>query len=765
MRSVMRVILAGLRHHVASVVLVAVVVALGTAGLSSAFIVRDDASARLDRAFAADHGPDLVVTADASRSAEIERSLQSDPSVDAVGTPRVITQVESPLGGDVVSIELNGLGSHPGRGDELNVPVVTKGRLPRSATEITIDAGIADDKGIELGDSLVLRSDHSRQTLTVVGFGYDFADCFYPSCDPGRAWTYDDVVTSFDTNPQRLIAVDVAAGRDPDAVGRSLDASFPGAVSGWNSWPDTRGDFLAETKYFGAFLGVFGLFVLIASVVVIAGSVSARVLARERALAQCRTLGFTRGQTALTLIVEQLVVAFLAAIAGNAVAAVIAPRLEVGSLHLLATKHGAFSTSAAVVSVVVALIAVLVAVTVPAVRAGRRPLRAALSGAPKSLSIVGRLIERPLRVVRRPIAAVLGLRSAAGRPLRTVLGVLAVAVAITVAMVSSGIGRTMDKFIAHPELGGTPQAAMFQRPSGMSERDVAQRLAGMSEIDGWFSVVDDLATVADRSMHIRAIGGEPAGARYVIGDGKALTSPGELIAGYGVYTDMGWHIGDRVQLTIGNHSLSFTLVGWYRETDDSGEVVQIRAEDYRKVNPDVEPRYSVIASTGTTPEQVGAALTRSLGSGADVVVETIDRAGLQPFRIAMATMTVLIGLVAIAHLVSISVIAARERRRRTGVLRALGMTRRDLAVETASRAATITTLAALVGVPLGWLANRALSDMLTADIGAGPGVAAGPTAVQVATIAVIASLIGIITSVLAAVPVLRSSLTFRHQSE
>jgi len=178
-------------------------------------------------------------------------------------------------------------------------------------------------------------------------------------------------------------------------------------------------------------------------------------------------------------------------------------------------------------------------------------------------------------------------------------------------------------------------------------------------------------------------------------------------------------------------------------------------DDYDRVKAGAEPQYSVLAQAGSTRPQVGAALVKAFGNEAEIFIESSNDDQLRPFRIAMATMTSLIGLVAVAHLVSTSVIGARARTRRTGMLRALGMTRLNLVTETLGRAATVTAAAALVGLPLGWLANRALGDMPTSELGAGPGISVGPSVAQTLVIAAAAIVIGLVTSIASTLPALR----------
>ena len=145
-----------------------------------------------------------------------------------------------------------------------------------TAGEVLLDAGLADANGIELGDTVTVHGALGSETLTVVGTGYDFTDCLYPNCDPPHLWTTSVTMAGLADldSAARLVPVDVDDG-DPKAdycLVDDLRAGLGGALLGWNDWADTRGDMLVETDFFGAFLGGFGVFVMLSCAVVVASA-------------------------------------------------------------------------------------------------------------------------------------------------------------------------------------------------------------------------------------------------------------------------------------------------------------------------------------------------------------------------------------------------------------------------------------------------------------------------------------------------------------
>ena len=236
-------------------------------------------------------------------------------------------------------------------------------------------------------------------------------------------------------------------------------------------------------------------------------------------------------------------------------------------------------------------------------------------------------------------------------------------------------------------------------------------------------------------MHVRVLGGDPAAADYSIGEGRMANAPGEAVVGYGLVDEDGVRIGDALTLQLGGRAVAVTVVGWYRETEDSGRVIQLRDDGATPILADRAPTYAVVAAPGTTRGQLAGAL-RALGG--EVEVNRPDGTALAPFRTAMATMTALIAAVAVAHLLATALATARERTRSTAILRAVGGTTGQIAAAAAVGAAVTAVCATAVGVPLGLWLQGLLGDAITSSIGVGPGASAGPPVrTTAATIAVL----------------------------
>lgn len=738
------------RRALRSMALASVVVALAAAGLSAAVLVRQDAAHAVDAAFAAGHGPDLIVTTSAAAADRVRQALAADAGVVEVGAARPIARADTDIGDERIALIVNGLDPTPSL---LNQPVLTAGRLPETSGEIAVETAVADETRLALGDLVTVRTPTTTGTFTVVGLGFDFTDCFYPTCDPARAWVVGRALTALDPQPRALLAVDLSDPALADAVGRQLAAATADDVDGYSTWLDTRGDLLAESDFFGAFLGAFGVLALVASLVVVGGMITARTWSRRRALAQLRSLGCTRGQVTAVLLVEHAMIGVVGCVLGNVGAALAAPSLRIGALAVLGGSGAGLPLAAVAGSTVVVMTLVAIATLAPAARAGRRDVVGGLVAIPETSgrpSVFGRLLDR----VPMPVPVAVGVRSAVTRPLRAALSAAAIGLAVITTMVAVSIGSTMDEMLAHPALTGDPGDATVEPPPEMSVAQATAMLDTMPEVAGWFSVADGTAVIGERSVHVRAIGGDPRASGFAIGGGRPLVRRGEAVAGYGLLTAAGWRLGQQVRLDVGDRSIDVRLVGWYRETEDDGELLQIRMEDLDRLSGGTTPRFVAHGRPGTTPSQIGAAVASRFGERARVRVHAADGDRLAPFRVAVATMAALIGVVALAHMSAVAVLTSRERSRRTGALRALGMTRQSMFGEAVAATTVPVIVAIAAGVPLGWLATRRIGDLITGQLGAGPGLTQAPQAGGLAAIVAAVAVTAIAVALLAARPVI-----------
>jgi putative ABC transport system permease protein len=707
------------RRRLRSTVLVALVLALAAAALSASIVVRGEAADRVDAAFTRADGADLVLYVEPAAVDQLRAALDADSHVVRVGEP--VESVAAALDDhDRTPLEIRAL---PSTGS-LNAPVITEGRPPAVASEALLDAALASAAGIAIGDRVEILSGGLERTLDVVGLAFDFSDCLYPQCDPAHLWVSATGLHTVTGDAEAaMVPVDLT---DPSATAPVVDhvrARLGDALLGSNDWPDTRSDLLVETDFFAAFLGGFGLFVLFASAIVITSAIAARTMERRRAIALYKSVGFTATQLTLAVVLEHVLIAFAASVAGWVAATLLSPLLRVGPLRLLESGHVDWNASALVATCAVTTIIVVVATLLPAWRGGRVDVARGLAGD-----------ARPARHRRRrgngtdvPIPLAFALAAIGSRPVRTGFNVVAIVTAVVAAIVSFSIVRSIDVVMLDPALTGDPADVELEPAASDAPTDIARALDHTPGAGAWYSFVDDTATVGGHDVHIRAIGGDPATTGFVVGGGRLPTHAGEAAAGYGLLRERGWHLGDRVTVGVSGTAFDVELVGWYRESEDGGELLQLRMEDYGRAVDDLHPTFGVIATPSTTTDALATALADEFGSGATIRPNVPDDSGIRPFRVALGVMTLLAAAVAVAHVMASMLTTQRESRRRQGIQRVVGLRPSQLLSEWLVHGAVLAAAALVVAVPLGWFAQRALGDLLTSEIGIGPGLTFGPT--------------------------------------
>jgi len=252
-------------------------------------------------------------------------------------------------------------------------PEVTDGRLPAGAGEIAVARRWAEDKGVALGDRLVLRAGDQRRTLQVVGV-YQ------------RREVYDDALAAPEAlaglpgvEPVAgLVFVSTDEGASAEAVARRLSrevAAVPNATAG------TAATFIeGRTGSVDIILGIVNVLLLFAVLVAalgIANTLALSVVERTRELGLLRAVGMSRRRMRRMVRVEGLLIALF----GGALGVVVGVAFAAALVAVLPAETAEFAlpfARLALLAVVAALLGI-VAAALPARRAGRLDVLGAIA--------------------------------------------------------------------------------------------------------------------------------------------------------------------------------------------------------------------------------------------------------------------------------------------------------------------------------------------------------------------------------------------------
>jgi putative ABC transport system permease protein len=357
-----------------------------------------------------------------------------------------------------------------------------------------------------------------------------------------------------------------------------------------------------------------------------------------------------------------------------------------------------------------------VATLVPAVRAARRPVTDVLRDVPPSGAswINRRLARLPRRL------SLLGVREAASQPTRSALAALAISVAVVGTLASTGFIGAIQGVADDPARQGDPWDLAVTSES-MPADDIAAALDATPGIATWFGEIERRSTLDGGAFLSVATGGDMAAIDYRIAEGRAVRGSGEAIAGYGFLQRFDREIGDRVDILVGTTPLTFEIVGWYRETEDSGEILRYPLADMNAVTPSEPSVYRVALDDSDEAATVVTAVLDRLGPEARVEVVDTGIDDVQPFLFALRLIAGMLIVMAAANLLVTLLAANRDAAGRTGVELTIGFTPRQVTTHGAVTGATTGLLACVVGVPLGLFLFRLLADTLSAGMGVGPG--------------------------------------------
>jgi putative ABC transport system permease protein len=416
----------------------------------------------------------------------------------------------------------------------------------------------------------------------------------------------------------------------------------------------------------------------------------------------------------------------------------LAPSLQLGIGRTIGVQDPTWSVSSLLVCSA-AISTVLVAATiVPGVAAARRPVTDVLRDVPgdRVSWINQRLRGLPERL------SLLGAQETASQPTRSALAALAIVVAIVGTLVSVGFIGGIRAVTDDPARAGSPwDLALI--PGASDPDQVVAAIENTSDIRAWYSESPRRSTLDEGAFLSVAMGGDPNAADFRIAEGRSIRGEDEAIAGYGFLERFDVSVGEEITFLAGTTPITVEIVGWYRETEDSGEMLRYSSESLSGAEPGVVPEVYrlVVDDDGATSEAVAAALSGRLGP--DTRTEILDTGidDLAPLLAVLWLIAIVLLVMAAINLLSTLLTSSREASRRVGVQLAVGFTPRQVLTQGAVSGGLLGIVSSLLAVPLGFWVFRALSDVVSTSLGVGPAWLPAPSITSVLVIVVATSIV------------------------
>ncbi len=678
-----------------------------------------------------------------SRGAHVWIHTRDAPDVAALSRLQGVVQVAGPYRAAPATLTMDGrkspvtLRGMEARPPAVAVPLVRQGRWLRSgdADGVVVERSFAQALDLRVGGPFVVTAlNGASHPLTVLGLADTADQGFYPEATPGLAWTLTSTLATIEPalgRSESVTGLRLADGEDTLPVVHGAVTLLGGQIQRMSTWREVRASMELDNRLLGLLLALFGVAGLVAAALAIANATGGRVLTQTRDLATLKSLGYTRGQIFGLLMAEHGALGLLGIAAGlvcGQLAASFAlegmPILPLSPAPLLAITAG----TAAVV---------LVAVALPAWRGGRTaPIPAAPAAPPRGhLSRLARLAL----LVRLPPALVLGTRDAFTRRVPALLSIFGLAVPMMMITIGLGCWATLDDFLRHPEQVGQA-AALTVRPDKLPAEDAARIARADPDVAAVYpgSEVSALEPEQTRSVLARALGTSAEPYPFSVVEGRMFAARGEAVAGQGLLDLMGVRIGDRVRMTVGGTPLIVHIVGRVVEPEQDGEVLSLGLDSLAAKDAVPPQFYSLVLRRGADPATVRARLLAASGEALEVqrVVNPAER--LSVIRGVIVALIVVLSLLGLANLLTASALGLRDHALDLAVLKAMGLTPRQVAATLVTGTGLLVVLGVVAGTAAGASLVSGLIDLQGHSSGVGAGIGRTPSLLTLA-VAVLAA--------------------------
>lgn len=755
---------ASLRHRRAqtAVVLLLCLLASSVGTLALTLLVRS--TQPWDAAYAQIAGPHAVFHFDGSRvsAAELAQTASLSGVTQANG-PEESVQVPFEATGQKGLIDVIGRSSPDGAFDRL---ILAAGRWPQRPGEIAVTRTSDSSVPItpHLGETIHALNTPGRPAFTVVGEVLDVVPhgvaVDYSAAVPA-AWVVPGAIRALaGAGEARLGYVmsyrftdartDSQLARDRQLVERVLPAGAESAPP--VDWLQARTGSIWLINLISGIILAFTFFALGGVTVIVASAVAGAVVANYREIGVLKALGFVPRQVTAIYIGQMAVPALVAALAGVALGSLASrPVLSetAGGLGLPVPSVFDPVVDALVPLGVVALVAL--AALAPALRGAHTNAVSAMSIGTSPAAARRSRLGNALLAVRAPRALSLGAGDAFARPVRACLALIALAIAFATAVFAGGFQSSTSAVVQDHAALGIAQDVEVHRYSGVSDALLSGRLS----TDPATRVV-----VANRAvlLHVQGVKnpveligmrGDAAALGYHAVEGRWFAGPGEAVVGPALEQAAHLRIGDTLNGSIvGAGPLSMRVVGIFNDFNVGGLGLRVGWQTLADADPGLAPDdYLVKLRAGSDPDRFArrvAALAPDFLDARTTSVAAIDaQAGAITGLVTGLSLVLL--LIAAAGLLNASLLTARERARDISILKALGMSPRQVAAMVVSTTGVLCVAGVILGLPLGaWLQNElwfSLIGSFGVDIALPNALNFGPLAATAAA-AVIVALVG-----------------------
>ncbi|WP_155370764.1 ABC transporter permease [Catellatospora vulcania] len=551
-----------------------------------------------------------------------------------------------------------------------------------------------------------------------------------------EAWvwpTQTDVLGGENAARQMLYRF-ASPGVDDAALRAALDtatAALPeGAVTGAATYLTIRQSLNRSISAIAPFVVAFAVLGIVLSVLITVNVVNGAVVSGFRTIGILKTLGFTPGQVVAVYVAQVLAPALVGAVLGVGLGAGLAVPLlaETDDAYGLPGDGAGVPLWVLGLVLLAAPLLVVLAAIGPASRAGRLAANQAISVGRAPRTGRGFKVRRALLASALPRPVALGLGMPLARPSRAVATLVALLLGAVTLVFSSGLSASMTEvntaFTRIDAVTVTAQVIIpgafgpeFRPPGGgpIDPPDPADLVAAAAAVPGTAHTAllqEAEIRLAGIAQEVRLHGytGDASWTGYRIASGRWYSGAGEVVVSSYFLRQTGYQVGDRLTMPGGQ---VVTIVGEFIDGSNGLKVIG----DGSLVAEPMMAQVEIALTPGADPGVYATALQQKYPeekSGVYVEDRTVGEDGetMLIIQSLIATLTLLLAVVAALGVLNTVVLTTRERIHEIGVLKSLGMTPRQTRTMVITSMVGLGLLAGVIAVPLGIALHHAVIPIM-----------------------------------------------------
>ncbi|HSS61094.1 MAG TPA: ABC transporter permease [Candidatus Limnocylindrales bacterium] len=497
---------------------------------------------------------------------------------------------------------------------------------------------------------------------------------------------------------------DIAAAID--AITAALPAN---AVLDSSNYLDAKLNADRTTAVMIPFLLAFSVFALVASALIIANLVGGAVIAGTREIGIMKSVGFTPGQVVATFAGQMLLPAVLGCLFGLPAGVLLSQPFLDDTAHAFGLPRTfGFAPGPDFIGLA-SILGIVAAVTVLAsLRAGRQSAATAIAAGSAPAGDGGSLQARLAGWLPLPRSLSLGLGDSLAKPLRSGMTIAAIVIGVATVTFASGLHSSLALVASALTRDQQVQVQVFREAEGKSaqggltESEVTSLIARQPGTARFVRVAHADLTVprAGETVPVTAYSDDSSWLGFALIRGRWFAAPGEAVAPTAFFTRTGDRLGDTINVSLYGQPIQLKLVG--EIFDAQGDDVLLRTSFDSLPSRLATWSYEIQLWPGTDPIAYASAIeTASPSLTARLNTENgIDTAFLL-INSVLAGLALVLGLIAVSGVFNTVVLNTREKARDFAILKAVGMTPRQVVVMVLASVAVLGLMGAALGIPAG----------------------------------------------------------------